>query len=187
MLQAINTDFEMSVRTAPLSASSVQKTPETEIQKKAQGSQNVRTDSVEISEQARAAMQQADTVASTGDKATAENKRRESQAASGQAQKLSETLKKQQAEEKPKSNHYANLSVYSEAELDKLVSDGIITKFQKRTEVAKRTAKKQEQENSETKKTQKASPYQQAIYSYKAQQRRKNSYAAVGKYLNRVA
>lgn len=189
MLQAINTDFEMSLRTAPLSPSNVRKTPETEIQKKAQGSQNIRTDSVEISEQARAAMQRAGTVASTGEKAAAgyDSKRRESQAPSDRAEKLLEAQKKQQTEEKPKSKHYADLSLYTEAELKKLVSDGIITEFQQRAELAKRAARKQEVKESEAKKLQKKSTYQQAIYSYKAQQRRKISYAAIGKYLNRVA
>lgn len=186
MLQAITTDYEMSVRTAPLSAENVQKTPETEILKKAQGSQNGRKDSVEISEQARAAMQQADTVASTGDKAAAAySKREELQAVSDREKKL--TLKKQQSEEKPRSGHYANLSAYSEAELDKLVSDGIITKFQEQAEIAKRAAKKQEKENSATKKTQKAGSYQQAIDSYKARQKKEIFYAAIGKYFNRVA
>lgn len=189
MLQAINTDFEMSLRTAPLSQSNVRKTPETEIQKKAQGSQNIRTDSVEISEQARAAMQRAGTVVSTGEKAAAgyDSKRRETQAASGRPEKLLEAQKKQRTEERSKSKHYADLSLYTESELKKLVSDGVITKFQQQEEVAKRAARKQEAEENEAKKLQKKSARQQAVYSYKAQKRREIPYAAIGKYLNRVA
>jgi len=155
MIQGINSDYDPYLSTTSVYTNNVVETSDSDNEKKADGAQSARTDTVEISTQARAAMQQANSVISVGGKTTAENGT--NQQNSGDTAQLSATEATAKATAKTtdtSTTQQTNLSGLSETQMDKLVAAGTITKSEEQQELAKRAAEKQQQESAQNQKTQ---------------------------------
>lgn len=153
MIQGINSDYDSYFSATSVATNSIAKTSESGNEKQADSSQTAKTDTVEISAQARAAMQQANSIVSVGGKTTADSSENEQKSAD--VTQASATKKPAAtASTSTSTTQVTNLSGLSEAELDKLVSAGTITKSEKQQELVKRAAEKLEQDAAQNQKTQ---------------------------------
>jgi hypothetical protein len=132
VIQSINSDYDSyySYSTASVSSTAASQTSPSQTEKAAQSSQSVKTDTVEISPQARAAMQQSGSVVSVGGKASAQDSAQQSEEVQSAAVSNS-------------SSSQVDLTSLTETELDRLVSEGTITAAQEQAELARRTAQQQ--------------------------------------------
>jgi len=73
MIQGVNNDYDYHLSTIATSTNSISTTKNSESEKNAQGTRSAKTDTIEISEQARAAMEQASSIVSVGGKASSED------------------------------------------------------------------------------------------------------------------
>lgn len=179
MIQGINSDYDSYYSVTSVTNISAEQASASSSEKTAQGSQSVRTDTVEISPQARAAMQQANSVVSAGGKSSAQNSPEQSGALRSGALQVSAATS---------STSQTVLTNLTEAELDDLVSQGVITKAQEQAELSRRSAAgQQEQSDVTAQQTQTAgSNYQNAVAMYQLQAQQGND-AATGSLLNSVA
>nr|WP_319487844.1 hypothetical protein [uncultured Caproiciproducens sp.] len=169
MIQGINTDYDTSLSAVSASVKSTSKTSETETEKKAEASQSVKTDTIEISAQARAAMQ-ANSVVSVGSKASAAGDTQQAAAQTASSSQTNSNALQAFTVDKD-SNQNPALSSLTEADMDKLVSNGVITNGQEQAELARRAAEKQQEQGvQQNDKDQSLNQtYQQGIEMYKAQ------------------
>ena len=73
MIQGVNNDYDYHLSTIATSTNSISTAKSSETEKNAQGTQSAKTDTIEISEQARAAMEQASSIVSVGGKASSQD------------------------------------------------------------------------------------------------------------------
>jgi len=154
MIQGINSDYDPYLSTTSVYTNSVVKTSDSDNEKKADGTQSAKTDTVEISTQARAAMQKANSVVSVGGKTSAENStNQQNPGDTAQLSAAKATAKVTAKTTDTSTTQQTNLSGLSEMQMDKLVAAGTITKSEEQQELAKRAAEKQ-QESAPNQKTQ---------------------------------
>lgn len=175
MIQAVNTDAYSYTSAISASNNSTAKITDTETDKQAATGRSARTDTVEISEQARAAMQ-ANSVASAGSKVSDADSTQQGTApampSASSAQTKSSTLKAVTAvTDSTDSDESPVLSTLSEAEMDELVSQGVITKGQEQAELVRRAAEKQQEQNVQQNETSRSlnQSSQKGIEAYQAQ------------------
>lgn len=137
MIQPVSSEYDPYLSVASVAASTVTKTPDSETEKKADSSQTLKTDTVEISAQARAAMQQANSIVSVGGKTTADSSENE--------QKAAKATQAPAAKAPTATTEQTNLTGLSQAEMDKLVAAGTITSSQEQAELTKRAAEEQQE------------------------------------------
>ena len=155
MIQGINSDYDPYLSTTAVYANSVVKTSDSDNEKKADGTQSAKTDTVEISTQARAAMQQANSVVSVGGKTSAQSGTdQQNSEDTAQLSAAKATAKAAAKTTDTSTTKQTNLSVLSETQMDKLVAAGTITKAEEQQELAKRAAERQQQESAQNQKTQ---------------------------------
>lgn len=160
MISPITSDSNNEYLSTLAVSSESGKTTDSQTEKTASGTQTSRTDSVEISEQARAAMEQSTSVATT--QSTTEASSAAEQAEKKAAASASSTDSKTAATSSSSSSSYTDLSSLTKAQMDKLVSQGTITQQQETAELAKRDSEKAQQSS--------ASSESQGIKAYQAQQ-----------------
>lgn len=192
MIQGINSDYDSYYSITALTGSTVAATSDSTNEKTAQGGQSTRTDTVEISPQARAAMQQANTVVSVGGKASSQNSSNQQSANTGAMQAAAAQANTAVVVSASSSSQQPVLTNLTEAELDDLASKGTITQAQEQTELARRaTAEQQSQGDAVTQKAQTArisdSYVQHAIETYNSQGRNTGSGITSENLMNRVA
>ncbi len=169
MIQGINSDYDTYYNVTAVAGTAVSQTSDSTDEKVAQGSQNTRTDTVEISPQARAAMQKANSVVSAGGKTSAQNSSEQTTGAGAPPPAAAE-VSASVAVSSSDTSQQTDLSALTQAELDKLVSEGTITKAQEQAELARRSASaQQEQSDTAAPGTQASGQYQHAIDMYKSQ------------------
>jgi len=151
MIQPISNEYDPYLTAASVAASTVTKVSDSDTEKKADSSQTLKTDTVEISAQARAAMQQANSVVSVGGKTTADSSENEQKAAN--ATQAPAAKAPVATTTSASTTEQTNLTGLSQAEMDKLVAAGTITSGQEQAELTKRAAEKQ-QESVQDQKTQ---------------------------------
>jgi len=155
MIQGINSDYDPYLSATSVYANSVVKTSDSDNEKKADGTQSAKTDTVEISTQARAAMQQANSVVSVGGKTSAQSGTdQQNSEDTAQLSAAKATAKAAAKTTDTSTTKQTNLSVLSETQMDKLVAAGTITKAEEQQELAKRAAERQQQESAQNQKTQ---------------------------------
>lgn len=155
MIQGINSDYDPYLSTTSVYTNSVVKTSDSDNEKKADGTQSAKTDTVEISTQARAAMQKANSVVSVGGKTSAENSTNQQNSGdTAQLPAAKATAKVTAKTTDTSTTQQTSLSGLSEMQMDKLVAAGTITKSEEQQELAKRAAEKQQQESAPNQKTQ---------------------------------
>lgn len=187
MIQGINSDYDSYYTLTSAASTSVSSASASANEKTAQGSQSTRTDTVEISPQARAAMQQADTIVSVGGKTSSQNS----------SEQQGDSVTKQSAAVKANAAAVASASTSSQpvltnltqAELDELVSKGTITAAQEQAELARRAvAEQQSQVDTASQKTQiPVGENQNTIEGYNSQAQNIGSGVPSGSLMNRVA
>jgi hypothetical protein len=189
MIQSINSDLYSELKVSSVSASPAAKTSSSDSELTV-SSQTPKTDTIEISEQARQAMQQskvaaanteqsvqadaaqqkAAAVAESSAKASAANAKAAPQSGKSNAAVRNSMSSSADAETTGSTTESPVLSALTESQLDKLVKSGTITTTQKNAELARRAAAAAQQtaaDDSNKKAISKAQ--EQGIESYKQQ------------------
>lgn len=148
MIQSISDSYDFNQSTISSAVSAAQ-TDETKTDENSVADLSQKTDTVEISEQARAAMQQNAVSAPAGTKASVQ----EDAGQSADTAALEKTQTKALESESETVNSSTadstayNLTTLTQTQLDKLVSQGKITKAQESSELQRRAAEKAQQQS----------------------------------------
>lgn len=173
MIQGINSDYDSYHSVTSVTGVTAEQASSSSSEKTAQGSQSIRTDTVEISPQARAAMQQSNSVVTAGGKSSAQNSPEQPNALKSSAAQVDSAALTSDSD-----SSQTDLTSLTESELDKLVSQGTITKAQEQAELARRAASTSQEQNSAVS--------QNTIAMYRSQALQGND-VTTGSLLNSVA
>lgn len=175
MIQSVSKDLNYNLSTSSVSANTALPQSDSAADVKAE-SQVPKTDTVEISQQAREAMQQSKVAASNTDRSVQTDSSSQQKAAvsaqtAAQQKSQSSAAVVSSSDSSSKNSQSVVLTNLTESEMNKLVSQGVITKNQEQQELARRAAAKEQPSAENDAKAQISNAQQQGITSYQLQAR----------------